>query len=760
MNKRTPSRLGDKILGILQAAPGQGLSKSELKRRLGNVVAAPELREAMKTLLAAGLVSMQSGGRVTATTLKTVAGRLMVHPRGFGFVSPDDGSADIFVKDRHLRQAMSGDHVLVKVLEEKKGNFKGRRGQFTEKTSPHKAFGPSGMVVQILEQGVQWLVGKLELASGEYQVRPLRRELPDAVPVHHGKTRMALKEMLGHWVEAELMRPLEGGRLECRVVRSVSGDDSPMADLLAITAEYQLQPPYSTEECAAAAAMEPVHVPHRIDCRHLKPLTIDPADAKDHDDAISIEPGTMPGTIRVGVHIADVAAYIRPSTWLDKSAAVRSFTSYLPGLTLPMLPHPLAAVQCSLVPDADRLAHSVFLEISLKNGEVLSSTRHRTRIRVWGELTHDDTQAFIDTGKVSPRWPGGSAEIVRQLHELALVMRKRRAETDEFLSLGMPEVRIATEGKDAGLKIAGLKVNRGGSASDLVEEYMLAANTAVARELIAKKIPGLYRVHDEPAADSLAQFSQQVRRDFGIALPRFRTRGDLNGFLEFVELPELKPLLSASVLGILARARYSHLPGLHYGLGKTEYSHFTSPIRRYPDLLVHQQLLAHDLDQKLRTEEECAEIALASSGLEQNNDTASFAASDRLKLRYLRDQFASGARLRYEGIVSRLVGDSLLVYITELGFYGILPLPLLGNEFFEVLDSGNGVVGRRSGRVYRCGDLLPVAMEAGDFVKGRLTLRLAAGNAATAPMARPERKSRPPTAKTQRPPERKRRGRR
>lgn len=725
-SSRTP-RLDDRLLGILKEAGGAGLSKSELKRRLGVTVPAAELHETVRHLLAEKLIVRRGSGQLAAVPTKSLSGRLMVHPRGFGFVSPDDGSADVFIKDRHLHQAMSGDHVLVRIhADQGPGSFRGRS---SGKVTPHKAFGPSGEVVKILEQGVQWVVGKLCHEDGESFVRPLRRELPDAVPVRQEKKAHPVKPWLGHWVEAELLRPEGGGRLECRLVRSISGDDSPMADLLAVVAEYQLQPAYSAQECADAAAMEPIHVPHRLDCRQLKPLTIDPADAKDHDDAISIEPGRVAGTVRVGVHIADVAAYIRPGSWLDKSASVRSFTSYLPGLTLPMLPRPLAAVQCSLVADEDRLAHSVFLEISLQTGEILSSERHRTRIRVWGELTHDDTQAYLDTGRVPAHWPKGSAAIVKQLHELALVMRGLRAGKEQFLTLGMPEIRVATEGQGDSLKITGLKLNRGGTASDLVEEYMLAANTAVAGELIAKEIPGLYRIHDEPAQDSLMQFVQQVRKDFGITLPAIRSRKDLNTILSFADRPELRELLSASLLGILARARYSPNPGLHYGLGKTEYSHFTSPIRRYPDLLVHQQLLAHDLGQKLRTQEECAEIAVACSGLEQNNDTASFAAGDRLKLRYVAQQFAAGAVLHYDGVLSRLVGDSLLIYITALGFYGVLPLRFLGNDFFEVLEDGKGIVGRRTGQTYRCGDVLKVVMESGDFVKGRLTLRLAQDSA-------------------------------
>jgi ribonuclease R len=716
--------LAKKIQEILKQAPETGISRSELKRRLSHPVAAPALREALQRLADDGLLGKSDDGqlRLGVPGRDSVAGKLFVHPRGFGFVTPDGGGDDIFIPARGLHHGMSSDRVQVKIEAPESAESRYRRGRKND--APLGApKGPAGTITKIIERGVERIIGKLVKIGPDYQVRPLRRELPDAIPVVSDKKKhIHLHDWLNHWVEASLIHPVGHERLECQLEKNISPEDSILGDLHAIIAEYKLQAPYSEDDLALAAAAKPIEVPGRLDCRKLKPVTIDPIDAKDHDDAISVEPGKKPGTLRVGIHIADVAAYIHPGSYLDQQAAIRCFTSYLPGLTLPMLPHPLAAVQCSLIANQDRLAHSVFIEVDTKTGAILSSVRHRTTIRVWHRLNHEETDAFIATGETPETWPRGLGKAIQSLYDLSVTMRARRAKEEEFLSLEIPEIRVMTQGMPP--KITGLKVCRGGPASELVEEYMLAGNEAVAKELVEKNIPGLFRVHAEPAEEALALFSKSINESYGMKIPPLKTRHSINRFMDHVTKPELREILSIALLGNLPRAGYAAAAALHYGLGKTHYSHFTSPIRRYADTVVHQQLLARDLGLPERDHGQCAEVAAAICMAEKNNDDASFAATDRLKVRYLHHRLEQeGGDGKHDGVISRIVGDALLVYINELGFYGTVPFRLLVNDYYEIDSGGKGITGQRTGKRYRCGDVLSVQVAESDLVKGRVLLR-------------------------------------
>jgi ribonuclease R len=489
-----------------------------------------------------------------------------------------------------------------------------------------------------------------ELIAG-HKVRPLNRRLPEDIPVE-GQVGDAKR---GDWVEVELAPPDQhhGWQARGRVTGRIGRGGTVVADLDAVVREYGLPPPYSPAQDAAALAMRPAECP-REDLTALRPVAIDPVDAKDHDDAVSIAPGGRAGEMLLGVHIADVAAYVAPDSALDQSAYERSFTAYLPGRTLPMLP-PSLTKRISLTPGGDTIAHTVLIAIDRATGKVLRSRRCRARVRIAARLTYDEVQAAID-GRPPAHWDAQLAQDIADLTALTRKMRAWRKQGEEFLELATEEIRVICG--EGGENVERIERRPQREADQLVEECMLAGNVAVAQELIARNIAGLYRVHEEPDPEKLLEFSIFLEETFDLVPGDLSSRAACNHFLHGLPDDQRKPVIMDAFLRSLPRAHHLERNALHFGLGKGVYCHFTSPIRRYPDLIVHQQLWAADhaaaaRPYRQRDRDECAQLALTTSERERNNDEAYYAATDRLKLHYLKQHVADPEKGLYEAVIDR-----------------------------------------------------------------------------------------------------------
>lgn len=699
--------LREQILRAVQARQGSGMRRSELRREVGGVRGgdAQRFREIFRDLCAEGVLLRQRGGRyVLAVTRELVAGTVQVSYRGFGFVTRQDGGADIFIPPQFLNGAISGDRVLV-VLRE-----------------PEDERGPVGEIERITERVHRVLVASLvELPTGP-AVRPLRRELPAFVMLADSGHAVSPDEIdPGDWVEVSLL-PQGSPRepLQAVVLRRLAAADPITADLDAVAVEFDLPEAYSEAEQQAAERIVPADVP-REDATALDVVTIDPVDAKDFDDGVSIAPGPRQGVVTLGVHIADVAVFVAPGTPVDQGAHRRAFTSYLPGRTLPMLPRALSSWQCSLIAGEERLAHSVFLEVEEASGEVVGRRRVRTRIRVSRRLTFEDVGDILaDEPSVAGRVPRDVTRTVRHLGELAARMRAARAAREAFLEVAVPEIRVLCGGTPP--RIQALQRVDAGPAHQLVEEFMLAANTAVAEELLSLDLPGLFRNHDDPKPSDLAAFADWVRQTLGGRVPVLRDREAVNRFIAAVSHAALRDTVLSQFLRALPRAGYAAVCRGHYGLGKDVYCHFTSPIRRYPDLLVHQQLLAHDQGQPVRTPADCEAIGMHCSGMEEQVDAAYYAAVDRLKLRHLRERQQQSPGEVYEGIVSRCSADGLSVYLAAVGMYGIVAASRLPGGPYRMDRRTGHLRGARGGKSYKTGDVMYVQCRRADTVRGELHL--------------------------------------
>ncbi len=701
------SELREQILRAVKAHKGGGIRRSELRREVGCARGgeAQRFREVFRDLCAEGVLLRQRGGRYVPTTSKElIAGTVQVSYRGFGFVTRQDGGTDIFIPPQFLNGAISGDRVLVALSEAEDER------------------GPVGEIRRITERVHRVLVASLvELPAGP-AVRPLRRELPPFVMLADSGHAVSPDEIdPGDWVEVSLL-PQDGPRepLQAVVLRRLGAPDPITADLDAVAVEFDLPEAYSEAEQRAAEQIAPTTVA-REDATALAVVTIDPVDAKDFDDGVSIAPGPRPGVVSIGVHIADVAAFVPVGSAVDQGARQRAFTSYLPGRTLPMLPRALSSWQCSLIAGEERLAHSVFLDVEEASGEVIGQRRVRTRIRVRHRLTFEEVGGILaDEPSVAGRPAGDVVRTVRRLGEVATRMRSARAAREAFLEVAVPEIRVLCGGTPP--RIHALQRLEAGPAHQLVEEFMLAANTAVAEELLTLHLPGLFRNHDEPKPSDLAAFADWVRQTLGGRSAALRDREAVNRFIGTVSHTGLRDTVLSQFLRALPRAGYAAACRGHYGLGKDVYCHFTSPIRRYPDLLVHQQLLAHDLGAAVRSAQECEEIGMHCSSLEEQVDAAYYAAVDRLKLRYLRDRQQQSPGEVYEGIVARCSADGLSVYLAEVGMYGIVATSRLPGGPYHMDRRSGHLRGSRAGKSYKTGDVIYVQCRRADTVRGELHL--------------------------------------
>lgn len=631
---------------------------------------------------------------------KTYKGSLSVTPSGLGFLTPDDGSSDIFIPPRYLGSAMDKDLVEVKILDD---DFRGGDNMK----------GPAGKITAIIERARNSVVG--EMLEG-YRVRPLNKKIPNDIKLS-GSPGGAKK---GEWVEVSLIhsdRNKHTEELKGKITGSLGKAGTIKADIRAIISEYNLPEPYTDEQNEEAAKLKALDI-NREDLTKLFCVTIDPVDAKDFDDAISISKVPGRNEIMLGVHISDVAAWVQPNTKWDKSARKRAFTAYLPGKTMPMLPKTITAA-ISLTPDKDSLAHTIMMTVDSETGRILNSRRFHSKIRVTKRLTFEQVQAFID-GKEHKDWDKDFCANMKEVVKLALNLRKYRKEKEDFLELVTTEIRAVCDEENE--KILGLKKETQTQADELVEDCMLAANSEAAKELITRSIPGLFRIHPEPPPEKLEEFSAFAAGTFNISTGDLNNRSNCNRFLKKLPDDHKKPVIINAFLRSLPRACYTEFPELHFGLGKTRYCHFTSPIRRYPDLIVHQQFWAADTNTRLRSKLMTTEIAEECSKKEINNDEAYYAANDRMKLQYLKMHSETPEEKVYEAVITRISSSGLSVDVADLGIYGFVPSQFLGPTRYQKKDKKLKAAAR-SHQNYKCGDFIFLHLDRIDFIKGSAIFR-------------------------------------
>jgi ribonuclease R len=359
------------------------------------------------------------------------------------------------------------------------------------------------------------------------------------------------------------------------------------------------------------------------------------------------------------------------------------------------------------------------MTVDVETGKILNSRRFHSNIRLTKRLTFDQVQEFID-GKKPGDWDKDFCGKMKELVDLALKLRKYRKAQEDFLEIVTTEIRALCDEENE--IILGLKREVQRQADELVEDCMLAANSEAAKELIIKSIPGIFRIHPEPPPEKLEEFSAFASGTFNISTGDLNNRSNCNKFLKKLPDDHKKPVIINAFLRSLPRACYTEYPELHFGLGKTRYSHFTSPIRRYPDLLVHQQLWSADSNTRLRSKASMADIAADCSKKEMNNDEAYYAANDRMKLQYLKMHDDTPEQRVYEAIITRISSAGLSVDVTDLGIYGFVPSQFLGQMRYQKKDKKLKAAAH-SHQNYKCGDFIFLHLDRIDFIKASAIFR-------------------------------------
>ncbi|MGL4854674.1 MAG: RNB domain-containing ribonuclease, partial [Lentisphaeria bacterium] len=642
---------------------------------------------------------------------------------GYAFVALEGVEAgtvaDVFIPAQFVRTALTGDRVKITI------------------TDPHNSKGPSGQVVTVLERNKDLFVGQvisIDNRSCKATVKPISNAF--IKPLEIAMTFALQQE---DWVEFSIASTLaDAFEFNAELTTVLHTENSVSGILDGITQEFELPKLYTASEEDAAAALSLREIPRR-DLTNWVTMTIDPIDAKDFDDALTMV-SEDEKSFTVGIHIADVAAYVAPDELFDQMASTRCFTNYLPGRMIPMLPKKLLAERCSLNANEVKPAHTIVVVIDKSDGHVISSERFHSWIKVCKRLHYEEVQDFLDDNKFTfhakeeaeastlkaveeyahdwPTWPDFVQNSIKDLFKVYKLVRERRKKLEHYIEVVPKEIRILCGGNPPGIK--GLRTEKADESHEIVEEFMLLGNTLVALEMDKNKIPAVYRTHPAPAQDSILAFSRWIKETLHQDTGSLNDREKINELLKgFDPSDPYFEVIMVSFVRALERAKYESSPQLHYGLGKDHYLHFTSPIRRYSDLFVHQQLWAKELGQKIRSEQEAAMIASVITSTEQRYDEAYWTANDRLKLYFIAGKIASGELVKIKAVIMAFTKYDISLYLPELGMFSSIPYSVL-NGYHEPNEDGS--ILRSNGKdIYEKGQIINVSVSNVNPLLGELT---------------------------------------
>ena len=696
-------------------------------------------REKLDLLERRGEIVRVRGEKYSAIEFSNlVAGRLTVRPEGFGFVLADEGE-DLFVPRSGMHGALDGDTVLARE-ERSRAAASGRRRDAGRR---------SGVVVRVLERVRERVIGRFETQEGRKVVLPYDPKIDAVVRIADGKAGGARE---GEIVQVRLTAFPDARRVAYGEVEEQLGFlGQPGVDIEIVLRSHNLPPrfpqPVVEESERYPEEVRPEDLRGRRDFRDRRIVTIDGETAKDFDDAIEAE--RTPTGYRIGVHIADVSHYVNEGSVLDDEARSRGTSVYFPGRVLPMLPERLSNGLCSLNPRVDRLVLSAILDLDSK-GRVTGSDFVKGVIRSGHRMTYTEVARILEaapTGatpsdKDDERRYGPYLGDFGLMGEVAALLRERR-EARGSIDFDLPDADVVLD--DEGL-IVGIVPEARNVAHRLIEEFMLAANEAVAKKLLFAKQPGIYRVHDRPDPDRLVDL-KEVLEGFGYEL-----KGDLaevppSAFQRLLKQIEGKPeerLLHDLLLRAQRKALYAEECRGHYALAAPYYCHFTSPIRRYPDLIVHRQLsrlleagrpvAAKDFD---AVNDRIREIAAFSSERERRAEQAERESLLWKKIVFMKDKLER----EFDAYVTGVASFGLFVTLQEFFVEGLVPVSSLGNDFFVYEEKQHRLRGRSSGATFRLGDSIRVKLVEIDEVRRRLNFRLAGQ------IAKPQRAATPASAR-------------
>ena len=655
-------------------------------------------------LIAEGRIFETKKGKLASPKdLQMATGTFIGHARGFGFVTPDAGGEDIFIPASETMGAMQKDRVLYKVL------HKAEKGKKAD-----------GVIVRILERGQQRIVGTFEAGSKGYGfVVADDKKIAKDIFISRENTKGAVT---GHKVVVEITDYGEDRRNpEGKVIEILGHINDPGVDILSVIRRYELAVEFPEEVYAEiehlGTEVAEADKKGREDLRDLLTITIDGADAKDLDDAVSLK-RLGNGNFELGVHIADVSHYVRENTALDKEAYARGTSVYLVDRVIPMLPHKLSNGICSLNPHVDRLALSCLMEVNGR-GEVVSHRILESVINSDYRMTYTAVREILEDG--APALLEQYAEILPMLEDMEelrqILGEKRRKRGSVNFDLTESKIILDENGKPIDIKPYEKSI-----ATNMIEEFMLVCNETIAENSFWQEMPFMYRSHQEPDEDKLEKM-EQFLRGFGYYLRKkdgeIHPR-ELQKVLQKAEETDEERIITRMVLRSMMQARYTAENGGHFGLAAKYYCHFTSPIRRYPDLEIHRmikKMLHGELDEKASAyyrrkmpdwAKHCSKQERVAEDAERDTDALK-------KVEFMEDKVGQ----IYEGIISGVTNWGIYVELPNT-IEGMVALSQMDDDYYEFDEKKMLVFGKRTKKSYRLGDKVVVSVAKVDRMMGTI----------------------------------------
>lgn len=687
------------ILDYLSGSEYKPLTQSQLLHRMH---VPPErrgtVRRLVRELLREGRIARVSGGRLAARAPDKVQGLLHRHRDGYGFVVTEEEGPDVFIAPPNLGNNLSGDRVAVRVTRQSRGNRL------------------EGVIVRTLERRSRRALGVFMNSPPGGSVQPFEAGMASSLRIQESFRGGA---RAGQVVRFEILSGGGKGKAPEGKVLQVLGDlDEPGMDTHIVARKYGLPLSFPKPALQAADGLPSIVGPKKSEGRTLfddpAPVTIDGETAEDFDDAVAV--AKLPrGGMRLFVHIADVAQFVPVGDGLDEEARRRGTSVYFPGRVLPMFPEKLSNDLCSLRPGVKRLVQTAILDFD-EEGAVTRVRFADGIIRSAARLTYTQVERVIDGDKRVPGVPQRVVPMLLLANRLRRVLERRRHERGSIdFDLPEPQILLDVEGV-----MTGIAIEPRNRAHRLIEEFMLAANEAVAIYLEEKIDVCVYRVHEPPESTKLETLAHFVER-FGVSFPRQTNAVSSQDYQVLLDRVEGRPearLVGSVALRSMKQARYSVENDGHFSLASPCYCHFTSPIRRYPDLLVHRLLRDARRGRRPTSEEidQLAEIATNCSELERNAEAAERELLNWKKVAFIADKVGQD----FEAAVTGVAPFGLFLQLESNLVEGLLRVDRLGDERFEFDDKRLELHGQQTGRTYRLGDRLRVRVERVDRVLQRV----------------------------------------
>lgn len=654
-----------------------------------------ELKEILDALVEEGKIALSKRGKYSKGKTERLKGIFQANPRGFGFITPENEGDDVFVPEENINGAFQGDEVEFIIT----GTPGGRRRE--------------GRVVRVLSHSVTHIVGLYEKNKNYGFVRPDNQRYLTDIYIPEGKSMDAVS---GHKVVVELTS--YGGehmKPEGYVVEIIGHINDPGTDILSIVKDYDLPVEFPEKVLNQAVRVgkdvSDADRQGRKDLREWMMVTIDGEDAKDLDDAVSVT--KEGGNFRLGVHIADVTNYVQERSALDREALKRGTSVYLADRVIPMLPHKLSNGICSLNAGEDRLALSCIMTVS-PEGDVTDHEIAETVVRVDRRMSYNGVAKILDGDEKAVRENEEFVPMIRMMKELSEILREKRGRRGS-INFDFPETKIELDENGHPVEIRPYERN---AATKIIEDFMLLANETVAEEYFWRELPFLYRTHEAPDEEKMRQLGAFIN-NFGYHIHvRHEVRPkEIQKLLGKVEGTPEEPLISRLALRSMKQARYTTENTGHFGLAAKYYTHFTSPIRRYPDLQIHR-IIKENLRGRLNEErishyeQILPEVAAQCSTRERTAEETEREVVKLKKAEYMQKRIGE----EYEGVISGVTKWGVYVELSNT-IEGLVHVADMRDDHYEFAEERYELVGEHTGKTYKLGQKVRVRVTEADRIQ-------------------------------------------